>query len=112
MKNKISRLSYFVKRLKDNGYVVWKMFDGYAVHDSRKWTILVNPGHHSLYITCKVNVDGLKSSPHFEFWSDYKLKPYATIATDSIEVIVNHLLSNNITPDSEHFKKDATQDQE
>jgi len=30
IKNKITTLSYFVKRLKDCGFTTWKMYDKYA----------------------------------------------------------------------------------
>ena len=47
MANKITTLSYFVKRLKDSGYVVYKMFDEYSEADPRNWTVLIDPGNAS-----------------------------------------------------------------
>ena len=35
-KNKITTLSYFVKRLKDSGFNVWKICNNYAHSDPRK----------------------------------------------------------------------------
>jgi hypothetical protein len=101
-KNKISTLGYFVKRMKDSGYIVWKMFNKYAMEDPRKWTILINPGDESVLITCKVNVETRAGSPHFDIYDGRQLnfKNFALI-TDSMEVIITHLIKTGVTPDSE-----------
>jgi len=39
MANKITTQSYFIKRLKDSGYVVYKIFDQYGEADPRSWTV-------------------------------------------------------------------------
>ena len=51
-KNKLKTAGYFIKRLKDAGYVTLRMFDKYGENDSRKWTVLVDPSGSSVYITC------------------------------------------------------------
>lgn len=109
-KNRISTLGYFVKRMKDNGYVVWKMFDKYSFADSRKWTVLINPGNESVFVTCRVNVDGIASNPHFDIYdSRQSTLKNVTIITESLEVLINHLIKSGVTPDSQHYKKsDAT----
>jgi len=101
-KNKISTLGYFVKRMKDSGYIVWKMFNKYSMEDPRKWTILVNPGDESVLITCKVNVAEQSSTPHFDIYDGRQLmfKNFALI-TDSMEVIISHLIKTGVTPDSD-----------
>ena len=93
IKNKVSTLGYFVKRLKDSGYIVWKMFNKYSIEDNRKWTVLINPGDESVFITCRVNVDERSTSPHFDIY-DARQATFKnmTLATDSIEVIINHLI--------------------
>jgi len=43
-KNKIKTPGYFMKRLRDNGFIVLKVFNAYSTHDPRRWTVLVDPG--------------------------------------------------------------------
>ena len=104
--NKISTLGYFTKRLKDNGYVVWKMFNKYSVGDHRRWTVLINPGYHSLYITCSVNEESLSYIPvfHLDDGGWFIKTTNAKLATRSMEVLINFLLENKITPDSTLYK--------
>lgn len=104
-KNKIKNLSYFVKRLKDSGYIVWKIMDKYNVGDSRRWTILVNPGMESVYISCFINDEYMDYQPSFSF-DDGGLR-YTNnlkIQTASMEVIVTHLHEQGVTGDSHLYK--------
>jgi len=91
MKNKISTLGYFKKRLKDNGFIVLDLFKNYSEQDDRKWTIMVNPSQESLIITCKRDPDF--DNPIFEF-SDSNIKMPMKFATASMEVIIEKLLTN------------------
>ena len=96
VKNKIKTPGYFIKRLKDNGFVVLKMFNAYSQADPRRWTVLVDPGFHSVYITCFTNKDE-KDQVLFEFddgGNNFKKGFY--IKTDSIESIVNNLIEKGI----------------
>ncbi len=105
-KNKISTLGYFTKRLKDSGYVVWKIFDQYNIGDNRKWTVLVNPGFHSLYITCLVNMEEIDDTPAFQFDDgNAYVRQNLIIKTNTMEAIVSHLHENGVTTDSVKFKK-------
>ena len=105
--NKLSTQGYFIKRLKDNGYVVWRMFDKYSLGDSRKWTILVNPGFHSVYITCHVNMEMINDIPAFAFEDGGSyIRNNLKIQTESFETIMNHLMKYGIEPTSTEFKKD------
>ena len=45
--NKLKTAGYTIKRLKDNGFVVFKLFNAYAHIDPRRWTILIDPGRTS-----------------------------------------------------------------
>jgi hypothetical protein len=102
MKNKISTLSYFIKRLKDNKYTVWKIFDAYNIGDPRKWTIMVNPGYHSVYITCKINNESLKNEAYYKFDDGNSfLTDNISIQTQSMQVIINKLIECGITPNVE-----------
>ena len=107
MKNRIKNLSYFVKRLRDNGYVVWKIFNEYNIGDSRKWTILVNPGMESVFITCYVNDEYLDYQPSFSFSDDgSRFKNNLKIKTTSMEVVMTHLIESGIKGDSILYKKE------
>ena len=95
-KNKITTPGYFIKRLRDAGYYVVRLYDSYHKDDERKWTLLLNPKHESLFITCCDKGEwpwrGL-----FEI-SDYgqKVPKGFHINTDSVEVILKHLSDFNI----------------
>lgn len=94
--NKITTLSYFVKRLKDCGFNTWKIFNKYADSDPRKWTILVDPGNTSIYITCYENRD-YKSDKMFEFNDGARLFPRNfSLKTSSMEVVVTALIEKGI----------------
>ena len=95
-KNKLKTAGYFIKRLKDNDFVTLRIFDKYSEADPRKWTVLVDPGGASVFVTCFENTpfngeylfslyDGNQS-----FNSNFSLK------TDSIEVVVSKLLNNGV----------------
>ena len=57
--NKLKTAGYTIKRLKDNGFVVFKMFNAYSNTDPRRWTVLINPGDASIYLTCYHNKDNI-----------------------------------------------------
>lgn len=96
MSNKLSTQSYFIKRLKDSGYEVWKVFDNYNESDPRSWTILVDPGIASVWITCYTNHEVLDDN-FFEIYDGGRFMPTKfKIRTDSIEVIVAHLVRYGI----------------
>lgn len=105
-KNKITTLGYFTKRLKDNNFVVWKIFNKYGQHDPRIWTVLVNPGEESMYITCYINTDELGSIPVFELHDGVSVfRNYAKIQTRSMEVIIKYLLDRGVQPNSESYRQ-------
>lgn len=105
MKNKISTLGYFKKRLKDNGFIVLDLFKNFSEKDDRKWVVMINPGDESLILTCKIEEDF--DSPVFEF-TDSNLKMPLKIATSSMEVIIEKLLTtlkvSNDNKKSPYFK--------
>jgi hypothetical protein len=106
MKNKIKNCSYFIKRLRDNDFVVWKIFDEYNIGDSRKWTILINPGMESVYVTCYVNDEYLDYQASFSFSDDSaRFKNNLKLKTTSMEVIMTHLIEHGVTPDSNLYKR-------
>lgn len=97
LKNKIRTCGYFIKRLKDNGFVVWRVCSIYPETDPRLWTVLVNPGKESIYITCYTNRHFLNEIM-FELHDGGNLFPKNySIKTSSMEVIVNSLLERNVS---------------
>ena len=108
MKNKIKNCSYFMKRLRDNNFVVWKIFGEYNIGDSRKWTILINPGMESVYVTCYVNNEYLDYQPSFSFNDDgARFKNNLKLQTSSMEVIITHLVEHGVSPDSNLYRKEV-----
>lgn len=100
-KNKITTLGYFTKRLRDSGFVVIRLFNAYPVSDPRKWTIMVDPGGHSLMITCYDNKE-YYGDIAFElndggnrFVKNFFLK------TSSMEIIVTTIIEKGIPQKSE-----------
>ena len=77
--------------MRDNGFVVDRIFSKYGSHDPRAWTVLVNPGHASVFITCMRNVEGLRDN-YFEITDGGQFTPQRfKIITDSLEVIIGYL---------------------
>ena len=108
IKNSIKTPSYFVKRLRDSGFIVWKVFNGYGKQDPRRWTVLVDPSGSSVFITCYTNKD-FYGDIMFElndggqkFLKNFSLK------TESLEVIITHLLNAGVINNAENnpFYKD------
>jgi hypothetical protein len=97
VKNKITTLSYFVKRLKDCQFNTWKICSNYALADPRKWTIMVDPGNTSLFITCYENKD-FKGEMMFEFNDGGRSFPRNySLKTSSMEVIVTTLIERGVS---------------
>ena len=85
--NKIKTAGYFIKRLKDSGFVVFKMFNAYSNTDPRRWTVLVDPGVTSVYVTCYSNKNEINETL-FEIDDGGHLFSKGTFyKTDSIETI-------------------------
>lgn len=95
-KNKISTPGYFLKRLKDNNFNTFKIFKNYAESDPRRWTVLVDPGEASVYITCYEN-SAFQGDIMFEFNDGGRLFPKNfSLKTTSIEVVVTKLLEAGV----------------
>ena len=95
-KNKIQTPGYFIKRLKDNDFVTLRIFDKYKESDPRRWTVLVDPSGASVYITCFENVPW-KGEYLFSFDDGgQNFKGNFSLKTDSIEVVLQRLLSAGV----------------
>jgi hypothetical protein len=99
-KNSIKTPSYFCKRLKDNGFFVFKIFNAYGVQDSRRWTVLIDPGVCSIYVTCYMNKE-FQGDIMFEFNDGGQRFPKNfSLKTDSIETVISHLLKKGVNNDA------------
>ena len=95
-KNNIYTPSYFMKRMKDSGYGIWKIFDKYGPHDSRYWTMMIDPGGFSVWITCYFNKEEL-NDVYFELDDGgIRIPKKLLIKTKSIETIISNLISFGI----------------
>ena len=94
-KNKITTPGYFIKRLRDNGFYVNRIFDNYSAKDPRRWTVLINPGRESVYITCH---DDEKFKDQLFELSDggVNFPKNINLKTESIEIVVRYLIENNV----------------
>jgi len=96
MANKLTTLGYVVKRLRDCGYITYKVFTEYSDTDPRCWTVVINPGQASVFCTCYVN-DPFVGESFFELFDGNQFIPgRLKIKTSSFEVLVSHLIKYNI----------------
>ncbi len=105
--NKLKTAGYVIKRLKDNGFVVFKMFNAYSESDFRRWSILIDPGRSSVFLTCFHNKDNINEIM-FEFDDGGVNFPRGFyVKTESVEVLVSHLIKKGISndPDGNRFAK-------
>lgn len=110
-KNKISTFSYFLKRLRDSGFIAIKLFKDYGQQDPRKWSVMIDPGGRSVMITCYQNKE-FKGDLMFEindggsfFPKNYNLK------TSSMEIIITTLLEKMVPQKHDnhtYFKKEES----
>lgn len=95
-KNKITTCSYFIKRLRDSGYVADRLFGDYGKGDPRSWTVIVDPGVASVFVTCYNNHNEL-GEEYFEIYDGGQFVPENfKIKTSSIEIIIQYLIKFNI----------------
>jgi len=95
-KNKLKTAGYFIKRLKDNGFVTLRIFDKYNKKDPRKWTVLVDPSGASVYITCFENTPFIGEYLFSFHDGNQNFKGNFSLKTDSIEVVVQRLLKKGV----------------
>lgn len=86
MSNKISTRSYYIKRLRDCGYLIDKISSvEYADNDSRKWSAIIDNGGMSIFVTCYKN-----STLHLYDGGRY-INTNLKLDTDSVEVVIELL---------------------
>jgi len=106
-RNKLKTAGYFVKRLKDNGFVTLRIFNKYSEDDLRKWTVLVDPSGASVYVTCFENRP-FKDEYLFSFEDgNQNFRRGYVLKTSSIEVVVKRLLDQGVkqVEDSDFLNK-------
>lgn len=106
--NKIKTPGYFIKRLRDCKFGVLRIFQQYGIHDSRRWTVMIDPGGASIFVTC-YNNKSFNDEIMFEFNDGGNFFPKNfSISTESIEVIVQLLIDRGIStidPNDNFFKE-------
>jgi hypothetical protein len=109
MKNNIKTLSYFLKRLRDSGFIAIKLFNAYKDHDPRRWTIMVDPEGMCVLITCYEN-QAFQGEVYFEFNDGGNRFPKNwNLKTKSMEVVVTNLIEKGVQQISsgcEYIKKE------
>jgi hypothetical protein len=97
MANKITTPSYLIKRLRESGFIVIRLFNKFAYTDSRKWTIMIDPAGASIMLTCYENYPQ-PGDISFEFNDGGSLWPKNFILkTRSVEVLTLQLLEKGIS---------------
>ena len=95
-KNKLKTPGYFIKRLKDNDFVTLRIFDKYSESDPRRWTVLVDPGGASVYITCFENTP-FRGEFLFSFNDgNQNFNNNFSLKTNSVEIVVSKLLKTGV----------------
>ena len=98
--NKIKTAGYLIKRLKDSGFVVFKIFNAYSDTDPRRWTILVDPGVSSVYVTCFSNKNEI-NEVLFEIddgGNNFSKGTY--LKTESVETLISLLIDKGVNNDA------------
>ena len=95
-KNNITTQGYFVRRLRNSGFVTSRVYDRYSQSDRRKWTVVVNPESDSVFITCVDNGDWPHKGMYHVDDGGQKFPAGLYINTLSVEVMIKHLIDFKI----------------
>jgi hypothetical protein len=91
MANKPTTESYFVKRLRDSGYLVDRVPVKFGMQDPRSWMVVIDQGNASILATCYRNLDGPDSN-YIEFYDgDQYIPKRFRLTTNSMETIIEWL---------------------
>ena len=106
-KNKVTTCGYFLRRLRESGFIAIRIFKDYSIADPRRWTVMVDPGGASLFITCYESKE-FRGEIMFEFNDGGRgfIKNY-NLKTQSMEIVITNLIEKGIqqkTPDSNYQK--------
>jgi hypothetical protein len=104
-KNKVTTCSYFIKRMRDSGYVCDKLPIDYSDIDSRSWSIVLDPFKTNVIVTCFNNKNEL-GEEFFEIHDGGQYIPENfKLKTSSIEVIIEYLNKFGIYNKSINYSK-------
>ena len=104
-KNKLTTCSYFIKRLRDCGYVTDKVFTDFSDADCRSWVVVVDPKKTSVFITC-YNNQNYFGEEYFEMHDGAQYIPDRfKLKTSSIETVIEYLVKYNINNKATSYKK-------
>jgi hypothetical protein len=110
-KNKLTTVGYFIKRLRDCGYVTDKVFIDYSEKDARSWTVVVDPRNTSVLITCYNNHNYL-GEEYFEIHDGGQYIPDRfKLKTSSIETLIEYLVKFGINNKSSSYGKQQEKEQ-
>lgn len=101
-RNKLKTPSYFIKRLRDNGFIVLKLFSIYSKADPRRWTVMVNPTERSIIITCYNNKNAFGDVSFELNDGGVNIPKNFNINTSSIEVIIDYLISHGVSNNTQY----------
>lgn len=102
-RNKLKTPSYFIKRLRDNGFIVIKLFSVYSKADPRRWTVMVNPTERSVLITCYNNKNNFGDVSFELNDGGVNMPKNIFINTNSIEVIIDYLITHGVS-NNKHYQ--------
>jgi len=106
--NKLTTMGYFIKRLRDCGYIVDRLFNHYSLTDPRCWTVVINPGCASVFCTCYQN-DKTFGNTYFEIYDGYQFLPGRfKIETSSIETFVEYLVKFGINEKAKGYLNNSS----
>lgn len=111
--NKLTTAGYFMKRLRDSGYIVDRIFINYSQVDPRAWTVIIDPNVASVLCTCYIN-DPILGESFFEIHDGGQFIPQRLfkIKTSSIEVFVSYLVKFGINNKAESYSNSRNNYQE
>lgn len=110
MASKPTTESYFVKRLRDSGYLVDRVPVRFSEADPRSWMVVIDQGNATVFATCYRNVDGFNEN-YIEFYDgDQYIPKRFKLSTNSMETIIDWLNSFGIiTKTTEYDSKKPRQ---
>lgn len=95
--NKLDTPAYLIKRLKESGFIVIRLFSKYSKADPRKWTIMVDPADASILLTCYANYPFINDVT-FEFNDGGRRWPKNyQLTTRSVEVLILQLIEKGVS---------------
>ena len=105
--NKLTSVSYFLKRLRDSGYYSHLLYKNYSKTDVRAWTIIIDPQCSSVFCTCFMSDPTFDAdTAYFELTDGGQYLPKSLrINTHSFEILIEHLVKHGINNKAPEYTK-------